>query len=197
MRDRELHTNSVGTLRWVAASPHPGTFADMTAPEVVRREGKLELRRNPETGEHHVVAAERISPGETVWTLTPRYSNHRDRYSIQVSENVHQVYTGEMDDYIEHSCIPNLAFNPKTETFTAIRVISAGEEVFWNYLTTEWELENPFVCRDRREDRGPCHGIITGAKDVVGYDAVELAEIAAPWIRRQLRESPDWPERAQ
>lgn len=94
-----------------------------------------------------------IEAGETVFVLPPVYTRERDLYTIQVGPDLHQAFTDDLDDYINHSCDPNLELvvegdgpEPDRVYFRAIRDIRRGEEVTWDYLTAETELSSPFNC---------------------------------------------------
>jgi SET domain-containing protein len=92
------------------------------------------------------------------------FTGVRDRHSIEVGPDRHQSFTGDIDDYINHSCDPNLELlvvdDDRGEyVFRALRPIAPGEEVGWDYETFETELSNPFECRCGAPQ---CRKVITG-----------------------------------
>lgn len=111
--------------------------------------------------ESKVVTDEDIEAGAIAFTLPDVYTNVRDRWSIEIRPGFFQAYTSDVDDYINHSCDPNLALLIKADGvfFVALRDIKAGEEVTWDYETAEAELSNPFECHCGAEK---CRGKITG-----------------------------------
>lgn len=104
-----------------------------------------------EHGGRHVHAHSRIEPGEVVFMLPKVFSATRDRHSIEVGPDRHQAHTGDIDDYINHSCDPNLELvvldaDADEYGFRSLRPIEPGEEVSWDYETFESRLTAPFPC---------------------------------------------------
>ncbi len=69
-----------------------------------------------------------------------------DTPHFQVGETLYMGPSGKLDDYVNHSCSPNagLVFaEDGSITLVAIRAIREGEEVTWDYSTTNadgWEM---------------------------------------------------------
>lgn len=85
-----------------------------------------------------------IIKGEVVVYADGEKINRPIVYSLQISENVHTIGPGGLD----HVCnSPNCGVDPKTHNIVALRDIDAGQFLFFNYLTTEWELASPFECK--------------------------------------------------
>jgi SET domain-containing protein len=68
------------------------------------------------------------------------------RYSIQIDDYLHIEGTPESNAYLNHACAPNSYVDSKGVFLRALRDIEAGEELTCNYLTTDWELHERFVC---------------------------------------------------
>ena len=47
--------------------------------------------------------------------------------------------------FTNHSCEPNAALD--NDGLYAIKDIQEGEQIFFNYLTTEWDMAAAFECR--------------------------------------------------
>jgi hypothetical protein len=109
-------------------------------------------------------------------------SDHRTRYSIQLGKNRHLNLpvgmNGKIDGpdffwiYLNHSCQPNGYIDTADLTFRALRNIKRGEECTFNYLTTEYEMAVPFVCRC---GAAKCFGLIQGHKHLSPEQREELA----------------------
>lgn len=71
-------------------------------------------------------------------------------YTIQVSDKQHVLPRSTLDQFINHSCDPNVqvTYEPILEQlhWTAIKPISCNDEVCFDYETTEARLSNPFDC---------------------------------------------------
>jgi len=62
--------------------------------------------------------------------------------------------------YINHSCSPNIFFDLSTFKAICLRAINKGDELFYFYPSTEWEMAEPFQCLCGSAN---CLGRIAGA----------------------------------
>lgn len=97
-----------------------------------------------------VFAGERIFAGEEILTflgplirrrdMPPIHSQDEDYY-LQVDDNLFLGPSGEIDDYINHSCDPNsgVLFEGETSKLVAIQTIRRGEEIRFDYSTTMYK----------------------------------------------------------
>lgn len=85
-----------------------------------------------------------------------------------------------LDDYINHSCDPNVGFIDGTPKLFAIRDIAAGEELFWDYRTsineTGWAVD--CTC-----GAAGCRGRIQSYCDLPGDERARLRAIALAYLR--------------
>ncbi len=95
-------------------------------------------------GERAIYARFAFSPGELVYTVRGKATPERTRDSIEVgpSQHVEDPYAL----YLNHSFSPNLRLEERH--MFALRSITEGEELTFNYLETESEIASPFVCHD-------------------------------------------------
>jgi hypothetical protein len=76
-----------------------------------------------------------------------------DRYT-QIGPNKYMWASGEIDDFINHSCDPNsgLLFQDKGIFLIAIKNIYKEDEITWDYSTTmdenDWEMD--CLCKSKR-----------------------------------------------
>ena len=110
-------------------------------------------------------------------------SDRQTMYSIQLGKNRHlNLPPGESRKleffwaYLNHSCQPSGYIDTAELTFRALREIKRGEECTFNYLTTEYEMAAPFVCRC---GAAKCFGLIQGYKHLSAEQRRELASVAA------------------
>lgn len=92
------------------------------------------------------VALKAIAPGTTIFTETGPVFSQPSMHSIQIGVAAHCEITGE-GRFVAHSFTPNVAVKvvPDSEhpiQFRALRVIPQGEQLAFDYTTTEWELES-------------------------------------------------------
>lgn len=113
------------------------------------------------------------------------------RYSLQVAESahLHPVLPGDRpkDDpsqrwsFANHGCVPNLRVEVGERQLAALRPIEAGEELVFDYNTTEWDLAEPFACRC---GAATCYGTVRGFRHLPPARQDALLHWAAPHIRR-------------
>jgi hypothetical protein len=115
-------------------------------------------------------AKKNMIAGSVIFLLKGRISGRGNKYSVQLSRDKHLDFplirkpNDHLDyawQYVNHSCEPNGYVNAAEYSFCALRNIREGEEITFNYLTTEYELASPFLC----ECRSPkCFEFIQGYK---------------------------------
>ena len=115
-----------------------------------------------------VFAEEDILEDSVVFYLQGTISTQPTKYTIELGSQRHLTLPpiGETSDdldycwqYLNHNCEPNGYLNAAELTFRALRDIAAGEEITFNYLTTESEMAVPFSCTCGSTN---CFGLIRG-----------------------------------
>lgn len=149
--------------------------------------GASRVRAVRRGGMQRVIATEAIAAGGVVLEFTGELVERASRYSLQVGEDVH-LLAPEGDEggdgggryawrYLNHSCDPNAKMVGMR--LVAVRGIGRGDEVTFDYNTTEWEMAEPFVC-----GCGVC-----GGREIGGYSRLSEGERAAlaPRLAEHLR----------
>tara|TARA_Y100000310_G_C20700595_1_gene829527 strand:+ start:6945 stop:7325 length:381 start_codon:yes stop_codon:yes gene_type:complete len=87
------------------------------------------------------------SKGDVVYEFEGEVSSIQTTTSIQISKYEH--VEDSLMRYFNHSCDPNMEFVIGEEKFqlVAIKDIGDGDEVTFDYRTTEELLHHPFKCR--------------------------------------------------
>lgn len=147
---------------------------------------KVELRDGGEG--LGVFAREAIDAGEVLVCLRHVFVETPAMHTIQLDEHVHQAGTGEVDDYFNHSCDPNAYLDFDRLQFVARRPIAAGEEISFNYLTSEWDMAAPFTCGC---GTSACVGRIQGFLHLTLTQREALAPWISPYLQRRSAELPD------
>ena len=130
---------------------------------------KCEVRETADRGGHTVVARAAIKKGEliVVWSGTLVDGDELNslpatvrRYSLQVEENYYLVSLSDCEppDYVNHSCEPNSGLSGQI-TLVAMRDIKPGEEISYDYATSDGSSYDEFQC-GCGSDR--CRGRISG-----------------------------------
>ena len=143
------------------------------------KESPIEIRDNG--GYKGVFAREYINEDSVVFYLKGTVSTHPTRYTIQLKHRKHLNFPAirqTSDDlaycwqYLNHSCEPNGYMNTAEFTFRALRDISPGEEITFNYLTTESEMAVPFTCICGSAN---CFGFIRGRNFLSPSQSAQLS----------------------
>lgn len=90
------------------------------------------------------------------------------------------------EDYINHSCDPNTRIDFTGMNFIASRDIKKGEEITYNYLTTEYDLVKDglnFNCRCGSKN---CLKIIKGFKFLKKFQKLKLKFLLSPFLKKKL-----------
>ncbi|MFH1626955.1 MAG: SET domain-containing methyltransferase [bacterium] len=117
-----------------------------------------------------VFADKNFKKGETIFEFhgkfftyeeLPTPYNEVEDHFVQIGENLYMGPSGGIDDFFNHSCAPNagLKIEDKKVFLTAIKNISSGDEITWDYSTTmdedDWEMDcecESKTCRRRIRD---------------------------------------------
>jgi hypothetical protein len=109
---------------------------------------------------------------------------------IQLSENLfYEAEPESPDNFINHHCEPNCYLDFEHLCFKALRDISKGEELSFNYFTTEYDLKKQrqsFVCKCGSPN---CKGRITGFKYLPLEEQYKLMDQATLYNRFRFLQS--------
>jgi hypothetical protein len=143
-------------------------------------------------GGYCLLARKAIRPGEHLLTIEGETSDEPNRYSVQVGPGVHVVPPAELapgDDspryswrFLNHSCNPNTALVGRA--LHALRSIAEGEELTFDYNTTEYDMASPFRCHcghcGERQIRGFRHLTAAEQRRIAPYLANHLRSLLTP-----------------
>ncbi len=134
--------------------------------------------------------------GETICALDGIAQAYPTHYSIQVAPTEHlvpplrAVADGDIEDYyrwcfINHSCAPNVYIDTATRTVVALADLAPGDELRYDYETTEWNMVEPFAC-----DCGAlsCRHHVRGFKHLTDTQRRGLSGPVAPHLLLLLRD---------
>ncbi|MCY1066666.1 SET domain-containing protein [Nannocystis sp. RBIL2] len=141
---------------------------------------KIELRTT-DLG-RGVFATEAIAAGELLIAVAHVFVAEAGQYTIQLDDDRHQAGTGEIDDFLNHACEPNAALDAERLCFVAVRPLASGDEVTFNYLTSEWDMAAAFECRCGAQR---CFGTIRGFRHLSREQQDSLAAAITPFLRRK------------
>ena len=111
--------------------------------------------------------------------------NQPTKFSLQIDEGKHLDGPGNIDDYLNHSCAPNAHIDFSNISLKALRHIKKGEEITFNYLTTEWDMASKFECQCKNKN---CLHHIYGFKYLTLQQKQKLKPLLSPFLRNKLTE---------
>ncbi len=124
-----------------------------------------------------------VRKGEILITYDGPIVKHATRYSIQIDDNLHIEGTLESNACLNHSCAPNTYVDWKGVFLRALRDLAAGEELTCNYLTTDWELHEKFICTCGAPN---CYGEVRGFKYLSPKQQRELERFVPEFMKKRI-----------
>ena len=138
-------------------------------------------------GEQRTVRAARpFASGDLLLLLRGWLCAQPTRHTIQLDDERH--LEGEptaLWRYLQHACAPNAAIRDRE--LLAIAPIAAGDEITFDYETTEWDMASPFACTCGAP---MCRGIVRGFRHLDAGARAALAPRAAPHLLRRAALAP-------
>jgi len=96
---------------------------------------------------------------EVICSLSGEVVSAPTVYTLQISPTEHVVPL--FGKYLNHSCQPNCYFHHGDRTFRALTFIADGDEITFDYCTTEYAMAAPFECHCGSAN---CYHVVQGYK---------------------------------
>lgn len=142
-------------------------------------------------GEFSVLAAVPIRTGELVFRIEGALVEVPSRFSVQVDEAGHVDLTNGASEaeiilwhpwrFMNHSCEPSVRIVGRE--VRALRPILPGDEITFDYDTTEFEMAEPFSCRC---GTSACRGWVGGFVHLDPSHRDRLRRLLAPYLLRKI-----------
>jgi hypothetical protein len=124
-------------------------------------------------------AVKPIRAGEVIFYLSGEILDHPTKYTIQLDEHRHVVTANGLWKSMNHACEPNVRIDVNTREMIAIHDLRPGDELTFNYNTTEWDMASPFACGCGAPT---CAGTIRGFKHLSPTQRAVLRPYLSPFI---------------
>jgi SET domain-containing protein len=121
-----------------------------------------------------------IRSGERIFRLSGQLVSQPSKYTIQRWESEHLSPEGALWAWVNHACVPNCAIDFETWELVSRSPIRVGEEMTFNYNSTEWEISSPFNCRCGSPN---CGQVIRGFRYLNGAQRDGLRALLSPYLR--------------
>jgi hypothetical protein len=122
---------------------------------------------------------ENIQSAERIFRLTGQVVSRPSKYTIQRWENEHLSPDGALWAFINHACSPNCTIDFETWELVSRWPIRVGEEITFNYNSTEWEISSPFNCACGSPR---CGQVIRGLRYLNGAQRADLRAHLSPYL---------------
>lgn len=140
-----------------------------------------------------VFAAKEIKKGELILEFEPTFIKKATQHTFRFDRHLHQLCVDEKaaENYLNHSCDANARFDSSNVAalrsgLRAKRRIKAGEEITYNYFTTDWGGEDNFECTCGSPH---CKRLITGFKTLALSEKEALRSDLTPHLLNKLKQA--------
>ncbi|MCC6815292.1 MAG: SET domain-containing protein-lysine N-methyltransferase [Saprospiraceae bacterium] len=158
---------------------------DLHWEKVALCEKNFELKKANENNAHGLFANKNFKKGEFMFQFRSKNIVSRPTYlTVQMDDNKHFSLDPDFLQYMNHSCDPNVFLDTKDLSLTAIKPINKGEELSFFYPSSEWDMEQPFICNCGALE---CQRYIAGAHSMK-TEALEKYRLNE-YIKRKLGEA--------
>lgn len=130
-------------------------------------------------------ATKKIFKSEYILSFEKNFVNYSNNKTLRIDENLHQISTDPeaIENFVNHSCEANAYIDFESLTLRAFRDIEAGEEITYNYFTTDWDKEDVFDCLC---GTSVCFRKISGFKSLDFDNQLRLKELLSGYLLKKL-----------
>lgn len=123
------------------------SIAVMPDCSVISRHTVAEVWLNNHTQQHSLHAIIPLKPGYVIADFSAAETlPYPTLYTVQLGHQKHITLYPQFLQYVNHSCDPNVFFDTTAMQLVSLKEILPGEELRFFYPSTEWEMDQPFVC---------------------------------------------------
>lgn len=98
--------------------------------------------------------------GEVICAIpSENVTDKPNRFTVQIGRTKH-THVGKLAA-LNHSCDPNVILDTENMQMVACKDIAKGEELFFFYPSTEWQMDAPFICLCGASN---CIHVVAGAR---------------------------------
>lgn len=141
----------------------------------------LSTKRN----EKALFSKEQIKKDELILNIEGYTTKLPSKYSIQVTKNSHIDLPADLESvsenyywaFLNHSCQPNAWIQNKQ--LYALENIDPDTEITFNYNTTEYKMNSPFICMCNSKN---CHRLIKGFKYLSAEQKREIEAYCSEYL---------------
>ncbi len=121
-----------------------------------------------------------IRSGERIFRLSGPVVAQPSKHTIQRWESEHLSPDGALWASVNHACMPNCTIDFETWELVSCSPIRVGEEITFNYNSTEWEITSPFNCACGSPN---CGQVIRGFRYLDCAQRADLRALLSPYLK--------------
>ncbi len=126
-----------------------------------------------------LITKQSYKKGETICVMpSENIADKPTRFTVQIAKDKH-THVGKLAA-LNHSCDPNVILDTERMLMIACRDIEKGEELFFFYPSTEWEMSSPFICLCGAAN---CIHVVAGAR------FLPLSTLESHYLSKHIRET--------
>lgn len=92
-----------------------------------------------------LVSKQAYKKGDVICSMpSENITDKPNRFTVQIARDKH-THVGKLAA-LNHSCNPNVFLDTEKMKMVACRDIEKGDELYFFYPSTEWEMDAPFIC---------------------------------------------------
>ena len=92
----------------------------------------------------------------------------------------------QIRDFLNHSCIPNIKIDFKKMAAISIKNIKKGEEITFDYCTTEYDLKNKNESFPCNCGFASCRGTVKGFKHLNKLQKLKIKKLLSPFLLKKI-----------
>lgn len=121
---------------------------------------------------------------------------HTNPKALQIDEDKFLESTAKFDDFLNHSCEPNCYIDWQRLNLIALKDIQEGEELTYNYCTSDWDDVNlikdcSFKCKCGSKN---CIGEVKGFRYLSMKQKKEIQKFISPFLRNKFKQEQKTPD---
>lgn len=127
----------------------------------------------------------KISAGALILVFEKNFVSYPTNKTLRISENCHQLCQDERqaENFINHSCEPNAYIDFDRLELRALKTIEPGEEITYDYLTSDWDSEDVFICDCKTLN---CRGLIRGFRYLDKAGRQKIKHLLSPFLQSKF-----------
>ena len=125
-----------------------------------------------------LITKQAYKKGEVICSMpSENIKDKPNRFTVQIAKDKH-THVGKLAA-LNHSCDPNVILDTERMLMIARRDIEKGEELYFFYPATEWEMAAPFICLCGASN---CIHVVAGAR------FLPLSTLEHHYLSKHIRE---------